>query len=388
MPGSIVFRPIEANLTHNTELIGKMDPYVQFNLGNHKVRTNVCRKGGKHPMWDDSVTLPVSNEFQTCTISIRDKDLLKDDNIGVLDLNLGEIESQGSVKKWFPIFHKGKPAGEFLMEAFFQEDNFGVGNPGSYITPAMTGNMMGSAFPRSGLFESQLNASVPLQTQGAIPSHGAKSLSEQYAEEALLRGIDPLHSHNPDLLLQQPLPTGTLPGNAGAFQQAPLNPKQLLNKDIPVNQAVGGQGFLPGQGGLLNQGLNTVPLAQSGFAGVVPNLAGGKYVDGVPLGVSLNNLTSNPYTYNFKNQTATPIQHGQEVPVGVGIGSDYLTNTVVASNMGTTGHHVHRQDQQMTFGHGHGHPHGEVIKESLNPTTFGPKTNPGQETYDKNTGKW
>jgi len=386
MPGSIVFRPIEANLTHNTELIGKMDPYVQFILGTHKVRTNVCRKGGKHPMWEESITLPASTEFPTCLVEIKDKDLLKDDRIGSFEIDLREIESQGNIKRWFPIFHRDKPAGEILMEARFSGDQ-GLGGYGtqglqSNIAPTMlSGGMMGTSLPQPTLLQS----SFPLQTPGVIPTHGSKSLSEQYAEEALLRGIDPLHSHSADLINQQPLPTSF---STLGYQDPSLNPGQVLNKDLPVNKdftGAGGfvnQGFLPNQGLLPNQG----GLIQAGLP--TGATVGGTNLSnqmGVPLGVSYNNASLNP----LKRQIPTPIQHGQEVPVGTGIGSDYLTNNVtVSSNMGTTGHHVHPLGQQHVFGHGHHHEHGEVVKEGLNPTTWGPKTNPGQETFDRTTGKW
>jgi len=433
MPGSIVFRPIEANLTHNTELIGKMDPYVQFILGNHKVRTNVCRKGGKHPCWDDSVTIPASAEFGACLVEIKDKDILKDDRIGACEIDLREIESQGSIKRWFPVFHKDKPAGEILMEACYSGDNFanqgfqsmnaGLAQPGfatggiaGYAMPLQTqgtaptmGTMsVGEQYAEQALLRGVTGGLIQpggfatggfagsgfaLQQQAMTPTLGSKSLAEQYAEEALLRGVDPLHSHSAELNYQ-PQPC---PHLAGDLQAAPplVNPGQLANKDIPINN----QGALPLGTVPLQQsgfGIGNVPLQQSGFGivnaplqqsgfgigNVPPNLS-----HGVPLGGgSFNNQTNNPNTpWNLKNQVATPIQHDQTVPVGVGIGSDYLTNNVtIAPNMGTAGHHAHVHDHQKVFGHGHHAPEtGTVFKEGINPTTFGPKTNPQMDTYDR-----
>ena len=58
MPGSYTFRPVEARLTHNTELIGKMNPYCAFQLGDFIAKSAICKKGGKNPHWDDIVTIP------------------------------------------------------------------------------------------------------------------------------------------------------------------------------------------------------------------------------------------------------------------------------------------------------------------------------------------
>ncbi len=62
MPGSITFKPIEAHLTHDTELITKMDPYCVFLVGNKAFNSEVSKKGGKHPQWTDAITVPISNE--------------------------------------------------------------------------------------------------------------------------------------------------------------------------------------------------------------------------------------------------------------------------------------------------------------------------------------
>jgi len=86
MPGNVVFKPIEAHLTHDTELITKMDPYCAFIVGSQKFNSDVCKKGGKHPQWTDAVTVPVTSE-STVTVNIMDKDTLtKDDLIGTFTL--------------------------------------------------------------------------------------------------------------------------------------------------------------------------------------------------------------------------------------------------------------------------------------------------------------
>jgi len=118
MPGTITFRPIEANLTHNTDLIGKMNPYCAFIVGDNIFRGQVCKKGGKHPHWDDAVTIPFTNASQVI-VEVMDKDRFsRDDNIGSFMINLNELQSGGG-SRWYPLTYKNKPAGEILLETSF-----------------------------------------------------------------------------------------------------------------------------------------------------------------------------------------------------------------------------------------------------------------------------
>jgi len=120
MPGTFVFRPIEANLTHNTEWIGRMDPYCAFIVGNKRINSQICKKGGKHPHWNDSITIPVANESKLM-VELMDKDkITHDDHIGSFMIDLQEIEAQGTISRWYPLYHKNKPAGEILLEAAFE----------------------------------------------------------------------------------------------------------------------------------------------------------------------------------------------------------------------------------------------------------------------------
>ena len=120
MPGTFVFKPIEANLTHNTEWLGKMDPYCAFIVGDQRLNSGVCKKGGKHPHWNDTITIPGSSQSRL-TLEVKDNDALtKDDEIGSCMVDLQEIEMQGKVSKWYPLYHKNKQAGEILLQASFE----------------------------------------------------------------------------------------------------------------------------------------------------------------------------------------------------------------------------------------------------------------------------
>jgi len=127
MPGTIVFKPIEANLVHNTDFITKMNPYCTFIVDGKRFNSLVCKKGGKHPHWSDSVSVPVPMDSRI-TVELMDKDrITKDDTIGSFTIDLPELQNTGGQSsKWYPLQYKNKPAGEILLEtALMGEPGFG-----------------------------------------------------------------------------------------------------------------------------------------------------------------------------------------------------------------------------------------------------------------------
>jgi len=120
MLGHYTFRPIQANLTHDTEWLGKMDPYCSYRTGATKIKGPVCRNGGKFPKWEDAaVNVPATGE-PSMVVDLMDKDkILADDNIGSFVIDLAEIQRTGQISKWYPVYWRERPAGEILMEAAF-----------------------------------------------------------------------------------------------------------------------------------------------------------------------------------------------------------------------------------------------------------------------------
>jgi len=153
MPGTFIFKPIEANLTHNTELIGKMNPYCSLVMGTNRFKGQVCKKGAKHPHWNDVITIPDANE-PTALLEVMDQDrITADDEIGHCMIDLQEVQSRGTVSRWYPLSYKNKPAGEILMEAIYQPDpslinqgsTFGAGAGTALETGLATGLATGVA---------------------------------------------------------------------------------------------------------------------------------------------------------------------------------------------------------------------------------------------------
>jgi len=181
MPGTFVFKPIEANLTHDTDLIGKMNPYCAFNVGNVRVKSQICHKGGKHPHWNDTVTIPSSNEV-SAVVDLMDKDkITKDDTIGTFTIDLQEVQTRGSLSKWYPLFYKNKPAGEILLEAAFQAEGF-VGATGSeFIAGTTSGYATGAEYGAGST--STYSAETNLGTNIASETYTGTAVQEKVIEE-------------------------------------------------------------------------------------------------------------------------------------------------------------------------------------------------------------
>ena len=142
MPGTIIFKPIEANLTHNTDLLTKMNPYCTFVIGSQRFSSQVCKKGGKHPMWNDAITVPIANENKIL-VEVMDKDKIsKDDVIGSFMIDVQELTSQQHINKWYPLFYKNKPAGEILLDADFRGEGFGEFGQTGFAQQNLSTDMM------------------------------------------------------------------------------------------------------------------------------------------------------------------------------------------------------------------------------------------------------
>jgi hypothetical protein len=212
MPGTITFRPIEANLNQDTDIIGKADPYCMFTVGGQKIKGPVCKSGGIHPVWNEAVTISTADQ-PSVLLEVKDKEILKDDKMGSVEIDLHQIESHGEIRAWFPLYNKNQTAGEILLEAVYNPDiksqsmgrQTGILHTGTPIgTPVVINSptvvTQGTHFTREATFGTQSNVIYPepQTTQlsgGYIPSATYTTMSpgytSQYAQEAVIRGADP-----------------------------------------------------------------------------------------------------------------------------------------------------------------------------------------------------
>ena len=122
MSGTLVIKPLEAELTHDTDWITKMDPYVQVVLGTQKAKGQVNHGGGKNPKWSDTISIQRTYE-PAAYIEIKDKDTFSsDDLVGCAQVDLNQLPPGSVVAEWYPLFFNQKPAGKVLLEIVFSPD--------------------------------------------------------------------------------------------------------------------------------------------------------------------------------------------------------------------------------------------------------------------------
>jgi len=90
-PGTLIIKPLQAQLMRDTEIIGAMDPYVIFSLGGNKVKTGVCKNGGKTPFWSDTLIL-TRNAEDTLFVEVwDDESFRKDQYIASASIPLSQL---------------------------------------------------------------------------------------------------------------------------------------------------------------------------------------------------------------------------------------------------------------------------------------------------------
>jgi len=88
------------------------------------MKGSVCKKGGKHPVWDEAMALKLNNE-PVFVLELMDKDTLTaDDMIGVCEIDLQETIEEGRAAKWYELHYKRKLAGEILIETIYSKEQY------------------------------------------------------------------------------------------------------------------------------------------------------------------------------------------------------------------------------------------------------------------------
>lgn len=110
----------KAVLLRDTELIGKMDPFVEMVLGAHSKRTTVKDNAGKNPVWIELYTLPVMNQLEPLKLTVFDEDVTTNDLVGdaLLDLkDRGLLQEKDGLFTEFKldIQYEGQKAGELFL---------------------------------------------------------------------------------------------------------------------------------------------------------------------------------------------------------------------------------------------------------------------------------
>lgn len=80
--GTLTLKVVEGKLIRNTEMFGKMDPFVQIDYRINKFKTKVNDSGGVTPKWNEIFKIPVYSIDDILKMTCKDQDLIIDDIIG------------------------------------------------------------------------------------------------------------------------------------------------------------------------------------------------------------------------------------------------------------------------------------------------------------------
>jgi len=168
MHGTLVIRPMSGDLTRNTDLFQKMDPYVKVFLGAQHRETRVARKEGKHPVWRDELTLQYDSHDDILNFEVWDEDThKKDDLVGTGSIAVATVQQKGNkMQEWIKLSYKGRYAGEILVDIAFVPDH-GM-NQQNQNMMMMSSNMQ--AMPNQ-MMQSNYQNVYPMMSasQGMIP---------------------------------------------------------------------------------------------------------------------------------------------------------------------------------------------------------------------------
>jgi Ca2+-dependent lipid-binding protein len=113
---------VEARLTKDTELFGKMDPYAVITLRETKVRTKTKQNAGKNPKWLEMFDIQVRYIGDDMEINVFDEDVTTSDLVGTAILKVSSLCLPQGLDDWFEIRYKGKKSGAIhLKSSWFPE---------------------------------------------------------------------------------------------------------------------------------------------------------------------------------------------------------------------------------------------------------------------------
>jgi hypothetical protein len=119
--GVMHVKVLKADLTRDTEVFGKMDPYVVLQLGaEQKKQTSVKGNAGKNPVWDETYGFDLMNLFDPLHVWVWDEEVGDADPIGE---GVCEFKPMAKAPQTYEVVlaHKGEAAGKLFLEISFSK---------------------------------------------------------------------------------------------------------------------------------------------------------------------------------------------------------------------------------------------------------------------------
>ena len=113
---------VDAKLSRDTEILGKMSPYLTIAFNGKKYKTKVHDSGGKTPVWNNTFTLEVTNPSEELILRCWDQDLTTSDAVGFVKIKLSSLMFGNGVDDWFTIMYENNNAGEIHLTSVFEPE--------------------------------------------------------------------------------------------------------------------------------------------------------------------------------------------------------------------------------------------------------------------------
>ena len=114
--GMLRIHVVEAKLTRNTELLGKMDPYLVIETRTGKPRTRTLDGAGKTPAWNQIFDIEVQSGSDNIKFTVYDEDPCKSDLVGSASMPISRLCIDAGFDEWFPIEYKNKQSGQIHLK--------------------------------------------------------------------------------------------------------------------------------------------------------------------------------------------------------------------------------------------------------------------------------
>ncbi len=109
--GKLRLTVIEARLTRDTEMFGKMDPFCKIQYRDQNITTTVQKNAGKLPRWNETFDINVQYQGDDVHLEVLDEDITKNDVVGSSTFKMSSLCVNQGIDTWFDIQYKGKKAG-------------------------------------------------------------------------------------------------------------------------------------------------------------------------------------------------------------------------------------------------------------------------------------
>ncbi|KAJ1992547.1 hypothetical protein GGI25_000048 [Coemansia spiralis] len=100
---------------------GRGDSRVELTLGTSKKQTQVDKKGGAAPQWNDRISFTVSGlgKSQLHVVAVELDGTISQRTIGTCVIDLTEIFEEEELDEWYSLSYNDKPAGDLYLEFTF-----------------------------------------------------------------------------------------------------------------------------------------------------------------------------------------------------------------------------------------------------------------------------